>query len=132
MTKAAQSLAGLMALFVAAIAVFYLFNPSAAAQANGFNPATDFGVTNTRTLAASMLMVSVTAMIGALRRDWVFLVPAALYFLFTALIRVFGLVMEGADPGTLRGLVLAVVLFAVAEFALQVFRRGDARQPTAA
>ncbi len=125
MTRAAQILSGLLAVILAAIAMTYLFNPSAAADANGLNPVTEFGVTNMRTLAASMLMVSVTAAIGAVRKSWVFLVPAALYFLFTALIRVFGIFADGADPSTIRGLILATFLFAVAEFGVQIFKRSE-------
>lgn len=131
MTRAAQILAGLLALFVGFIAVQYLFRPHALIGVNGFNVDTTFGITNMRTLAAPLIMIAFMSAIGALRQNWVFLLPAALYFLATALIRLFGLVLDGFDTGTIRGLILAVVLFGVAEFALQVFRRAERREATA-
>ena len=48
-----------------------------------------------------------------------------LYFLLVMVIRVIGLALDGYDPSTIRGLVLAGVLFAIAEFGLQVFRRAS-------
>lgn len=131
MTRAAQILAGLLALFVGFIAVQYLFRPMTVAPLNGFNPETTFGVSNVRTLAAPMIMIAFMSAVGALRQNWVFLLPAAIYFLATALIRVFGLIADGYDVSTIRGLVLAVVLFGVAEFALQVFRRAERQKAVA-
>ena len=127
MTRAAQILAGLLALFVAGFGLLYALNPLGASAANGLAPDTVFGMTNMRTLAAPMLMIALMTAIGAVRQSWEFLLPAALYFLFTALLRVLGLVADGFDTSTLRGLVLALVLFAVAEFALQIFRRPERR-----
>lgn len=131
MTRAAQILSGLMAVFVAFLAFQYLLRPVAISEINGFNPDTTFGVTNMRTLAAPMLMIAGLSAAAAIRQNWILLLPAALYFLLTAVIRVFGLIADGYDTSTLRGLVLAVVLFAVAEFALQVFRRAERRQADA-
>lgn len=125
MLRAAQILSGLMAAFVAAIAVTYIVNPTATAEVNGLNPVNDFGMTNMRTLAAPMLMVALTAALGAVKKNWMFLLPAALYFLFTAIIRVIGIFADGADPSTIRGLIVAAVFFGIAEFALQIFRRSE-------
>ena len=127
MTRAAQILAGLMAAFTGFIALQYLVSPLTVSAINGFNPETTFGTTNTRTLAAPMLMVAGMAAAGAWRQQWILLLPAALYFLFTVIIRIFGLIADGYDISTLRGLILAAVLFGVAEFALQVFRRAERR-----
>ena len=125
MKLAAQILSGLLAAFLAFNAVLYVFNPMAAATASGLNPTTDFGVTNVRIQGASMLMLAIAAGIGAWKQNWLFLVPSVATFLFVALIRVFGMFADGVDPGTIRGLVLALVLFAVAEFAAIVLRRSE-------
>ena len=100
MQIAARILAGLLAVFLAFNAGLYLFNPMAAAGASGLNPTTDFGVTNVRMQAASMLMMALAAGLGAWKQNWLFMVPAVATFFFVALIRVFGLVADGADPGT--------------------------------
>ena len=71
------------------------------------------------------LMLAIAAGIGAWKQNWLFLVPSVATFLFVALIRVFGMFADGVDPGTIRGLVLALVLFAVAEFAAIAFRRSE-------
>ena len=125
MKLAAQILSGLLAAFLAFNAILYVFNPMTAAEASGLNPTTDFGVTNVRMQGASMLMLAIAAGIGAWKQNWLFLVPSVATFLFVALIRVFGMFADGVDPGTIRGLVLALVLFAVAEFAAIVFRRSE-------
>jgi len=125
MLRAAQILSGLIAVFVGGVAIFYLVNPAGAGTANGMNPETVFGITNMRTLAAPLLMMSLMAAIGTVKQNWVFLLPSALYFIFTAIIRIFGIFLDGADPSTTRGLVLAIVLFVVAEVALQIFRKAE-------
>ena len=76
-----------LALF--GFAMLYLFNPMAASGANGLDPVGEYGLTNMRTLAAPLLAMAVMAGIGTVKKNFVFVAPAALYFLFTALIRVF-------------------------------------------
>ena len=44
------------------------------------------------------------------------------------LIRIYSLIADGSDPGTIRALVLAAVFFAVSEFAVQVFKKSERRQ----
>ena len=127
MKLAAQILSGLLAAFLALNALFYVFNPMAAAGASGLNPTTDFGITNVRMQGASMLMLSLATGVGAWKQNWLFLLPSVATFVFVALIRVFGMFADGVDPGTIRGLVLAVVIFAIAEFAAIVFRRSERR-----
>ena len=125
MQIAARFLAGLLAIFLVFNAGLYFFNPLAAAGVSGLDPTTDFGVTNIRIQAASTLMMAIAAGIGAWKQNWLFMLPVVATFLFVALIRVFGLVADGADPSTLRGIVLALVLFGLAEFAAIVFRKSE-------
>ena len=127
MLRAAQASSGLATLALFGFAMLYLFNPMAASGANGLDPVGEYGLTNMRTLAAPLLAMAVMAGIGTVKKSFVFVAPAALYFLFTAVIRVFGLVVDGANSQTLRGLVLALVLFALAEFAIFVFKK-DAKE----
>ena len=60
------------------------------------------------------------------RQEWEFVAPAALYFLLVAVVRVLGLTLDGFDANTIRGLLLAIVLFAMAEVSLQLMRRKSA------
>lgn len=123
MIRVAQILSVLGGLFVAAISVLYLVSPTTAASFNGFSLTDTFSTTNMRTLFAPMAMVALTAVLGGIRKDWKFLLPAALYFLFVGVARIIGLIADGFDVSTVRGLVLAVVFFAIFEVALQLFRR---------
>lgn len=134
MLKTAQILSGLLALALFAFAAIYLFNPTGAAASRGLEPIGDYGLTNVRLQAATFITLGVLSAIGAVKKDFVFLAPAALFFLVSIVIRIIGIFVDGADPATLRVMVPAVVLFAVAEFALQVFKRAskDSAQPQSA
>lgn len=123
MLKIAQILAGLLALALFVFAGIYLFNPTGAASARGFEPLGDYGLTNVRLMAATFITLGVMSAIGAVKKDFVFLAPAALFFLVSIVIRIIGLFVDGADPNTLRVMIPAIVLFIVAEFALQIFKR---------
>lgn len=123
MLKIAQILSGLLALALFGFASFYLFNPEAAAAARGFEPIAEYGMTNVRLLAATFVTLGILSAIGAVKKAFVFLAPAALFFLVSIVIRIIGIFVDGADPTTVRVMIPAVVLFAVAEFALQVFKR---------
>ena len=123
--KLIQILTGLLALILFGFAGLYLFNPLGASELNGLTPNDAYGVTNLRINAAPLAAFGLMAAIGAVKKNFVFIAPAALYFLFTALIRVVGLIVDGAHSDTIRGLVLAVVLFIVAEICLQVFKKNS-------
>ncbi|QMU58847.1 MAG: hypothetical protein GKR98_11965 [Boseongicola sp.] len=123
MLKAVQILSGLLAAVLLGFAGLYILNPLGASSLNGLSPVDTHGVTNLRVLGAPIGALGLMAAIGAVKKDPVFLAPAALYFLFTILIRVFGLIADGAHSSTIRGLVLAAVLFIVAEIAVWVFRK---------
>jgi hypothetical protein len=126
MTYLPRILAGALALALTGFALFYIFDPAGAAAANGMAPETSFGMTNMRANGAGMLMLAVLSAIGAARQKWEFVAPAALYFLLVAVVRVLGLTLDGFDANTIRGLLLAIVLFAVAEVSLQLMRRKSA------
>lgn len=123
MLKATQILSGLLAAILFGFAGLYLLNPMGVSVLNGLTPTDAYGVTNLRATAAPLAAMGLMAAIGAVKKDPVFLAPAALYFLFTLLIRVFGLIVDGVHSSTVRGLILAAVLFVVAEVGVQVFRR---------
>lgn len=125
MMKIAQILSGVLALVLFAFAAFYLFNPSGAASARGFEPIGEYGTTSIRGLAATFVTLGVMSAIGAVKKNFVFLAPAALFFLVSIVIRIIGMIVDGADAATFRVMVPAVVLFIVAEVALQVFKRAE-------
>ncbi len=118
-----QILAGILALVLAGFGMFYLINPEAAAAARGVVPQGDYGMTNVRIMGAPLLAFALMAAIGAKTKNFVFVAPAALYFLFVIIIRIVGIFADGAHPDTTKGLILAGVLFVVAEVALQLFKR---------
>ncbi len=128
MIKLAQTLAGLLALFLASSALLFIFNPSGAASALGMTLEPGAGLTNMRANGAPMLMMAIASALGARTKKWEFLLPVALCFVLITIIRLLGLALDGFGPGTLRGLALAALVFGVAEFSLQVFRKSERRQ----
>lgn len=128
MLKIAQILSGLLALALFAFGSIYLFTPETAASARGFEPIGDYGLTNVRLMAASFITLGILTAIGAVKQNFLFLAPTALFFLVSLVIRIIGIVVDGADATTVRVIVPAVILFVVAEFAVQVFKRSAAAQ----
>ena len=125
--KVTQILTGLLALILFGFAGLYLFNPLGASELNGMIPNDAYGITNMRVNAAALASFGVMAAIGAVKKDFVFVAPAALYFLFVILIRLLGLALDGGHSDTIRGLVLAIVLFIIAEIGVQVFKKNKAK-----
>lgn len=130
MTRIAQVLSGLLAAFLAFASLSTIFDPASLARV-GIGSVEDFGITALRTLGAPVLMMSVMSAIALRTQNWRYLVPVAIYALINAVIRIGGLAMDGVHTSTIRGLVLAVVVFLVAEVALQLFRRAE-KQASAA
>ena len=125
MLKIAQILAGLLALALFAFSAVYLFNPAGAASARGFVPDGAYGLTNVRLMGATFVSLGILTALGALKKEYMLVAPAALFFLVSIVIRIIGIIVDGADATTVRVMLPAVVLFVVAEFALQVFKRAD-------
>ncbi|MCO7226962.1 hypothetical protein [Pleionea sp. CnH1-48] len=123
MLRFAQILSALFVLIFAASSLTIIFAPDAVNQAAGFNASTDYGFTNLRTLGAPLLSLAIITAIGAIRKQWILLLPASLYFLFNGSARVVSLFAEQYDPVMLRGLVLTFGLFALSQIALHTFRR---------
>lgn len=126
MMKIAQILSGVLALALLAFGSIYLFTPENAVSARGFEPIGDYGLTIVRQMAASFITLGILTTIGAVKRNFLFLVPTALFFLVSLVICIIGIVVDGADATTVRVMVPAVILFVVAEFAVQVFKRSAA------
>lgn len=127
MLKTAQFLAGLLALALFAFTAIYLFNPAGASAARGFEPIGSAGITSVRVMAAGFLMMAIMTAIGAFRKEAVFLMPAAIFFLTSLVIRFVSVFVDGADASDLRVFVPATLLFVVAEFVLQTFRRNGTK-----
>ncbi|TDF38230.1 hypothetical protein EYS14_11085 [Alteromonadaceae bacterium M269] len=128
MLRIAQALSILfVAIFVAA-SMTSIFLPETLGQASGFNPTTDYGLTNVRTLGAPLLSLAIITLLGARRKEWLLLLPASLYFFFNGSARVISLFFEQYDPVMLRGLVLTFGLFVLSQIALHTFRLSKKEQ----
>lgn len=126
MLRFAQALCVLFVLIFLAASVSIMFLPQRISDASGFNPTTDYAITNVRTLGAPLLSLAVITTLGIVRRSWLLLLPASLYFLFNGLARVVSVLSEGYEPVMLRGLLLTFGLFALSQFAVYTFRRPEA------
>ena len=131
MQRAAQIASGVIALFLAFVSFRYITNPSSIAELTQMNVDSVFGTSNIRAQAATTLSLAILAALGAAKQNWYFLLPVALYFLTLVPIRIYSLIVDGSDSGTIRALILAAVLFVVAEVALNVFRKSERRQADA-
>lgn len=123
MTKIAQALSIAVALIFVALAAFNLFNPIGAGAVRGLEPDGALGVTNIRLLAAPLMMIALAAVAAAIKQNPVFLGPAVLYLMFSIVITVVGLVIDGSSPDILRGLGITIAMLIFAEIPVQMFNR---------
>lgn len=125
MARFAQILSALFVLVLGGSALITIFSPMSINDPSGFNAVTNYGITNLRTLGAPTLSLAVITAIGALRKEWLLILPASLYFLFNGSARLISVFVEGYEPIMLRGLILTFTLFALSQVALHLFRRAD-------
>lgn len=131
MLRFAQGLAVVFVLILAGAGISALFNPTLIAEPSGFNPVGNYGLTNIRTLGAPTLSLAIITAIGAYRKEWLLILPAALYYLFNLTARVISVIVEGYEPVMLRGLLLTSVLVILSQLAIQLFRRAQASSSSA-
>jgi len=125
MLRIAQFIAALFVLIFTAASISTIFFPQTVGAASGFNPLSDYGLTNIRTLGAPLLMMAVITGLGIYRQQSILLLPATIYFLFNGTTRVISLFNEQYDPIMLRGLLLTFVLFSLATWVLKIFRQAE-------
>ncbi|MFT7108170.1 MAG: hypothetical protein ACJAVT_002704 [Yoonia sp.] len=123
MSKIAQTLSIVVALIFVALAALNLFSPVTAAAVRGLEPDGALGLTNIRLLAAPLLMIAVAAVAAAIKQNPVFLGPAVLYLMFSVVITVVGMFVDGGGADVLRGLGITVALLIFAEIPVQMFNR---------
>jgi hypothetical protein len=80
-------------------------------------------MTNIRLLAAPLLMIALASVAAAIKQNPVFLGPAVLYLMFSIIIQIGGLIVDGMDSAVIRGLIISLVLLIVAEIPVQLFNR---------
>ena len=125
MIRIAQILSALFVVVLGGAGLTSMFSPMTIAEPSGFNPVGDYGLTNMRTLGAPTLALAIITAIGALRKEWLLILPAAMYFFLNALARIISVFAEGFEPIMTRGLVLTLVLVVLSQVALHIFRRAQ-------
>lgn len=123
MQRLAQAFAFIFAIIFTIAAISAIFFPVSLSDASGFNPTSDYGITNVRTLGAPLLMLAVVTAFGAFRKDWIMIVPASLYFFFNGSSRIVSLVFEQYDPIMIRGLLLTFGLFVLSQLVIYILRK---------
>ena len=124
----ARGLAGLIAIFLIVLGLRYTFTPDALAPINSLTADNAFGAANIRAMGAPLLAIGIVALIGAVKSELAFLVPAPLYFFMLIVTRIVSLITEGSDPGIIRALIIAVVFFIITEVAAQLVKRTKAAE----
>lgn len=122
MNRFAQLLSWVFVLVLSAAGLMTMLFPAAVSEPAGFNPVTDYGLTNVRTLGAPTLALATTTAIGALRKEWLLILPAMMYFLLNASARTLSVFVEGYSSVMLTGLIFTFTLFVLAAFVVRTFR----------
>ena len=123
MTRIAQLVSVLFVVIFTVASMAAIFFPQNVGAASGFNPTSDYGLTNIRTLGAPLLMMAVVTAYGAYTRKWMLIIPASMYFLFNGLTRVLSVFNEQYDDVMLRGLFLTFTLFVTSLWVIKRFRQ---------
>ena len=132
MSRLAQILSGLFVLVLGGAALTSMFSPLSILEPSGWEIATNYGITNLRTLGAPTLSLAVITAIGAIRKEWLLILPAAMYFFFNFSARFISIFAEGFEPVMLRGLIITTVLVILSQVALHIFRTAGEPQAQAA
>ncbi len=126
MTRAAQIICILLALFLGAIGLGFIFFPDVlAGRFGGSLPSSPAEWGAARATGGGQVMLAILLLLAAKGQDWKFVLPAALTFLVITIARIISLVLDGSEDGSLRPLIIAIVIFVLAEVALQVFRKAE-------
>lgn len=126
MTNAAQIICILLALFLGAVGLGFIFFPDVmAGRFGGSLPTNATEYAATRATGAGQAMLALMLVFAARTRKWTFVLPAAMTFLFIIVSRLLSLALDGAGDGTTRPLIIAIVIFVLAEVALQIFRKAE-------
>jgi len=128
MLRVAQAIAALFVLALGAASISNMFNPAAVAETAGFNPISNYGLTNMRTLGAPTLSLAIFTAIGIYRKEWLLIVPAAMYFGFNLSARLISVAVEGFEPVMTRGLLLTSTLFVLALVSIYLFRQATTEE----
>ena len=126
-THIAQFLSAIFVLILGGAGITSLVSPTAILGSAGLQASSDYGITTLRTLGAPTLALAITTIIGAVRKEWLLILPASLYFFLNGSARVISLIAEQYDPIMIRGLVLTGTLFVLSQVAIYLFRRGEGK-----
>jgi len=125
MIRFAQVLSAVFVLVLGGAGITTMLSPMSINEATGFVAISDYGITNLRTLGAPTLALALITAIGLVRKDWLLILPASMYFFFNGSARVISLFAEQYDPIMVRGLILTFGLFALSQVALHIFRKAQ-------
>lgn len=123
MIRFSQVLSGLFVLVLGSAGLTTILFPEVINAPSGFNATSNYGFTNLRTLGAPTLSLAIITAIGAIKKHWLLILPASMYFLFNFSARVISVFVEGYEPTMLLGLVVTFTLFSLSQVALHTFRR---------
>ena len=125
MTRFAQVLSAVFVLVLGSAALVAIFSPMSINEPSGFNAVTNYGITNLRTLGAPTLSLAVITAIGTIKKRWLLILPASMYFFFNGSARVISTFVEGYEPIMLRGLLFTFTLFVLSQLAIYLFRKSE-------
>jgi|GEM_PF-3002663 len=122
MVRLANIIASLFVIIFSAAGITATFFPQILGNTSGFNPISDYGLTNIRTLGAPLLMMAAISAYAIFAKNWILLAPACIYFLFNGMTRLISLFNEEYDPVMLRGIILTFSLFLLASWVIKTLK----------
>lgn len=128
MVRLANIIACLFVVIFSVAGVTATFFPQILGDTSGFNPTSDYGLTNIRTLGAPLLMMALVTAYGIFSKNWLLIAPACLYFFLNGSTRVVSLLNEAYDPVMIRGLIITFSLFLLATWVIKTLRKAQGVQ----
>ena len=123
MIRPAQILLGVVAAILLFLGLKFVFAPDSISAITALTADDGFGRSNIRAMGAPLIMLAIIGSIGAVKASFAYTLPVPLYFLMLIIARIVTLATDGSSPGVVKALIVAIVFFAVTEFALQVFKK---------
>ena len=125
MIRIAQILSALFVLVLGSAGLTTIFSPMTILEPSGFEVASNYGITNLRTLGAPTLALAIITVIAIIRKEWLLVLPASAYFFLNFSARIVSVFAEGYESTMLFGILLTFTLFVLSQIALHTFRRAE-------
>ncbi len=126
MKTVARVLPGIIALFLLASGVVYMFNTDAVLSTNQLTPNNAFGYANIKAnMGGPFLTFGIFAAIAAIQARKEALLPIGLFFSVAIIGRIFSLIVDGVKAASIRFLIIMIVFLIMTVFSYTTFQKHE-------